>query len=473
VTEDNLSNIWLVYQSNKFGVNPQSYYVTYNFIAWTSPISITSDPNSNKNPSIRSLSNGTLFLAWVSNRTGNNDVWYKTNTLGVWSKDFQLTTSTASDETPSVTQDLKGNIWVFWARVVIGNAQIYDRVYTPGVGWGSEAAVTTETNPIDILPSATVTGDGRVWLAWSSHRTGSYQTWIKNFNGVTWTPDIQVVFYNGDDSGPSLVQTRDGTLWLAWSRDIPLTKTTSETDIYYKNSTNVGATWGPDTALTNTLTFDDFSPTMLQATPNDRLYTFWSSDMPAATDYGIWYESTNAILIHDLAVTSVKMNQQKLFPGGFKLVGQNGTVLLNATIMNMGDFAEQATTSFYANSTLISSSTSSLNRLQTATLFAAWNTAGANPGSYNIRIVVTVPAGEILTGNNTLTGGPVHLVPLGDVDQDCYISFLDASTVALAFQSRPGDAHWNVYADSDQDSYVSFIDVSTMAVHFGIHYPPC
>jgi hypothetical protein len=59
------------------------------------------------------------------------------------------------------------------------------------------------------------------------------------------------------------------------------------------------------------------------------------------------------------------------------------------------------------------------------------------------------------------------------VDQDCYISFLDASTVALAFQSRPGDAHWNVYADSDQDSYVSFIDVSTMAVHFGIHYPPC
>ncbi len=473
LTQDSFLNIWLAYQSSPFGSKPVSYYTIYNFVTWTNPVPITSDRNANTAPTINALSNGTIFLAWVSNRTGNEQVWYKTYTNGVWSLEYQLTSNASPDKAPSAAHDLKGNIWVFYQRVVISNSILYYRVYTPGVGWSSEVQLTTESNPIDILPSATVTFNGWVWVVWSSFRTGSYQTFSKYFNGTVWSPDNHLITYKGDDLSPTILQTGDGTVWVAWSRDIPLSGGSFEADIYYANSTNLGSSWSASTAITNSVSFDDFSPSLIESALNQRLYIFWSSDMPAATDYNIFYEVSLPILIHDLAVTSVGVNQHKLYPGGFKSIGQSGIVLINGTVTNLGNFPELAQTSIYANSTLLSSSSFSLLPSQSQTVYASWNTTKWKPGCYQIIVAVAPVPGEVATSNDMLIGGPVHILPLGDIDQDGSVTFIDASVVALAFQSTPGSPNWNIYADMNFDGVVDFLDVSTMALNYGVTTPPC
>ena len=289
-TVDSFSNIWLVYESAG-GVNPESYYVIQSLGVWTSPVRLTNDPTANTSPSVVDLSNGTLFFAWVSNRTGSDQIWYRTNTNNIGSTELQLTSNTNPNEAPSVSQDLNGNIWVFWQRVVGSNSRLYYRVYSPGRGWGSEILLTTESNPVDVAPSTTVTNDGKVWVVWSSFRTGNYQTFAKTYNGTVWTADTQLTFFSGDDSSPAIVQTRDGAIWLAWSR----TPTQSfGSNIYYKNSTNLGATWSSDTAVTNSANLDNFDPSLVQA-PDHNLYLFWASDMPTGLDYNIFYETFGPI----------------------------------------------------------------------------------------------------------------------------------------------------------------------------------
>lgn len=468
VTQDKFLDIWVAYESTPFGTNPESYYAIYNFIAWTSPVPITSDHNRNVSPSIEGLSNGTIFLAWVSNRTGHDNVWYKSYNSGVWSKESQLTSTSSPDGAPSVVQDLSGNVWVFWQREVLSNSNIFYRVFTPGSGWSGEVQLTTELNPIDILPSATVTADGRVWLVWSSFRTNSYQTFIKYYNGVSWSPDTQLLSYKGDDLDPTILQTGDGTLWVAWSRDITLPGGSFVADIYIANSTNLGSTWSTPAAITTSLTFDSFNPSLLWSRLNQRLYVFWSSNMPAGVDYVLWYEISTAILFHDLAVTGTGVNQHKLFPGGLKSVNMSGIVRINGTIANPGNYQDLAQTSVYANSTLLSSSSFSLLPGQSQIIYANWNTTGWKPGCYQITVKVAPAPGEVLTSNDVMTGGWVHILPFGDVDLDGVVNFVDASTVALAFQSSPGNPRWNPYADIDGDGFVSFLDVSAMAVNYGV-----
>jgi hypothetical protein len=474
-TQDKFLNIWLAYESAPFGANPQSYYTIYNFIAWTSPVPITLDRNKNLSPDIDALSNGTIFLAWVSNRTGHDNLWYKSYNNGVWSAESQLTTTTSTDGTPSVVQDFSGNIWVFWSRQVLtGNSNLFYRLFTPGSGWSGEVALTTESNPIDILPSATVTADGRVWVIWSSFRTKvGYQLFIKFFNGASWSPDTQVLSYNGDDIGPTILQSGDGALWVAWSRDISLPGGGFTGNIYYVNSTNLGSTWSTPTPITNSLTFDSFSPAMLWSSLNQRLYLFWSSNSPAGLDFTIWYEISTAILIHDLAVTSTAFDQHKLFPGGLKSVNMSGIVRINATISNLGNYQDLAQTSVYANSTVLGSYSFSLLAGQSQLINTNWNTTGFKPGCYQITVRVAPAPGEVLTSNDVMVGGWVHILPFGDVDMDGTVNFIDASTVALAFQSSPGSPRWNPYADIDGDGFVSFLDVSAMAINYGILTGTC
>jgi hypothetical protein len=478
LTQDSFQDIWLAYESSPSSGNSESYYTIYNFIAWTNPVPITSDHNNNESPSIQGLSNGTIFVAWVSNRTGSYNIWYKSYTNGVWSTESRLTTTTAAatDGVPSVVQDLHGNIWVFWQRIVSSNSNIFYQVYISGVGWGSPVQLTTESNPIDILPSATVTSNGWVWVVWSSHRTGSYQTFAKYFNGSTWTADTQLVSFKGDDSSPTITQTGDGTLWVAWTRDVSTGGQSFAQEVYYMNSTNLGSAWSAQTAITTDTSFDNFDPSLLESSQNQRLYIFWSSSMPANTNYNIFYESSSAILIHDLAVTRVGVNPTKLFPGGLKTVNMSAIVAINATISNLGNYQDTSTASVYANSTLIGSSSVTLLPCCIAgssqIITANWNTTGFKVGCYQITVQVAPPPGQTAT-NNVMSGGWVRVIPFGDVDLDGKVSFIDAAVVALAFQTRPGSTNWNPYADSDGDFYVNFIDVSIMAINYGVSIPSC
>ena len=477
LAQDSKSNFWLVYES---ALTQQAYFKIYNGFTWTAESNFTNSrgPNGywiNEAPAISTLSNGTLFLAWDSNRTVNAEVFYKTNTKNIWSPETQLTSTPNQDQDPSIAQDSSGRIWVVWDRFFTSTANLYYNVYTPGVGWSGETALTTGTQ-VDTSPSVTVTTDGRVLVAWSSSRTGTYQLWYKYYNGSSWTADTRLTNYAQADSDPSIVQTRDGNIWVVWSRTIKISNFLDGTDIYYVNSTSSGSTWSTPTAITT----NGSSATGCQTDPclngqpsaiqssDKRLYIFFSSNTPDTSDFHIFYLSSPQILIHDLAVTALTVTPSKLYPGGLKSINQSAMVAINSTITNLGDFSDNAQYTLYANSTLLASvPLGLLLPTQAVIVVSAWNTTGYHTGCYQIKAVVAIVPGEANTVNNSLIVHNIRLLQPGDINQDGVINLLDASVLAAAYGSRVGSSKYVAAADINSNGVIDLGDASVLALHYG------
>jgi len=55
----------------------------------------------------------------------------------------------------------------------------------------------------------------------------------------------------------------------------------------------------------------------------------------------------------------------------------------------------------------------------------------------------------------------------GDINKDSIVDIFDITTVALAFNSKPGDSNWNPVADINSDNIVDIFDIVVVALHFG------
>ena len=55
----------------------------------------------------------------------------------------------------------------------------------------------------------------------------------------------------------------------------------------------------------------------------------------------------------------------------------------------------------------------------------------------------------------------------GDINQDGIVDIFDITTVAVAFNSKPGDSNWIEIADINSDGLVDIFDIVVVALHFG------
>jgi hypothetical protein len=487
VSQDNASDIWLAYEST---ATQQSYYkVRYQFsttTAWDSEHNITIPKGFNTGPSIDILVNQTILVVWTSNRTGFQELWYKTavRTLtGVaWGQDKQLTRDNLvapnGPDSSEIVQDLSGNIWVFYHKVVGSSSNIFYTINKLGAGWTGEAQLTFDTT--DILPGATLTADGRIWVVFSVLTTGNYNIWYKVFSGTGWGLETRLTTYKNSDDGADIAQARDGTLWAFWAREIPVNPAAGVfgEDIFYKNSTNLGATWSADTPLTTTGSSAtgcviapcfNFDPALMQL--NKNFFVFWDSNMPDGSNFNIFYQST-PILAHDLAVSRVAVNPRQTYPLSLKYARVTPIFSVNTTIANLGDFTDNAQLSVYANSTLIGSASYALTPGQSLMVPLSWNVTSLKPGCYSIKASIATVPGQIIT-NNVLVWGFVRVLPLGDVDQDGNVNIIDFSVVAFGYLSTPASPKWNAYGDIDNDGVIGIVDLSVVAANYNMAIPLC
>ncbi len=258
-------------------------------LGWSSPILIDTHSGFDMLSTALQASNGTLWLAWQSNRyaqtTGRFDVLYKTYTNGVWSSDHNLTSS-GQNASPSLVQLTNGTIAVFWVMKPVHSYYVFYAQYRSS-GWTSPVQITS-TSLNDTSPSAAVGRDGTVLLVWtrvnwsadtqlttdSNQNYGSgvmmgkdgilrvtwskgaagssYQLYSKTYNGNLWSAETQIVSSASTDEHPSMIQDRNGTLWLYWGRLIVVSPTVQYYALIGKYSYNMASTWSAEIPLTNT-----------------------------------------------------------------------------------------------------------------------------------------------------------------------------------------------------------------------------
>jgi len=493
---------------------------------WSTDTRLTNDPGWDVSPSVTQTSDGRVWVSWTSSRTGNNEIFYKTYDGSLWSGETQLTNDTekrARAVSPSIMQTSDGRVWVFWSTY--NNTIDYDihfKVFD-GVSWSADTALVTGITD-DLNPSATQTADGRIWVVWSSLRTGDAEIFYKILNGSTWSSDMPLTIdSNSNDADPSIMQANDGKIWVAYSKTARATQKTG--DIYYRTTFD-GANWSADIQLTSD-PYDDLHPTLTQSV-NGRIWVAWDSDRDGPGNESIFYkifdgtswtadtrltiaiEPDQSPSITQTADASIWIVWASWRPSAqYDIYYRTGMELHDVTVLGVSYYASHNTTAFrgetiyvevgvqnngearepivevrcYANLSIISSRTMSLASGQYYSLVFEWNTPPkAKPGKYVISADVAPVLGETNIGDNSLIGDAVEIRIIGDIVgtyggvvqpiPDKRVTIHDFSIPIIHFGDHCNNQPWphpvwDPVANVKPDSIIDLDDIMIVGAHFG------
>jgi len=287
ITPTSDGKLWITWQTDATGNDDIFYkYYTHATSTWSQDNQLTTDPQTDFGPTITQTADNKIWIFWSSNKIGNNEIYYKTTTDNGanWSTETTLTTDPKEDDNPSAFQTKDGRLWVVWTRMI--NSTNYDLYYKTfsGGSWSSETQLTTHVKR-EQTPAITQTADNKIWVFWSSDKTAPYwQIFYKTSttNGASWSSDTQLTTEARDSVDPTVFQALDGTIWVFWSAAV-LVNAEYKFDIFYKKSTDNGATWSSSTQFT-TYTGEDLWPTATQA-KDKSIYVVWTSDRNENVDF--------------------------------------------------------------------------------------------------------------------------------------------------------------------------------------------
>ena len=501
VAQDGSGKIWLAYENKTVGSqsNSEIFLKTLSGTTWSSGQQVTLDPaDSDATPFVASLSNGSMMIAWSSNRTGNNQfqLFYKlyaSTTVKPTTKSIRLTQSTLNDTQPSIVQDRNGRIWVAWARQnqtsISGGVVYYSDIfykYFNGSSWSNDFALPQDSltpRQQEITPYITQSKDGRIWIAWASNETsdGTFDLWYKTTDAtiyslpstgtISWSARTAICCLdtNADDTHPAIVQDRNGTITTFWDRCAGVLLGCTD-DIFYSNSLNNGLTWTTLTALPAAPTTNaEASPTV--ARMSDRtVKVFWQKTATLSTE--IWYTTSDQVLnIHDVGIASMATSSRFIRSG---LQWDNSGIMnINVTVRNYGDFAENTTLTIKLNNTILATIlVVNLSINQTRLFQTSWQSPLGFWGRYSILATVQpVPTENTINqADNNWSGGPIRVSPPGDVDFNGCVNILDAALLAYSYgssQGPPPSPLWNPNADVDHSGKIDILDAAQLAFYFG------
>ncbi|MBN2240076.1 MAG: exo-alpha-sialidase, partial [Dehalococcoidales bacterium] len=277
--------LWIAWESDRSG-NYDIWYKTSsdNGKTWSSEFQLTTDTSNDLGPDIYQTTDGDVWVFWYSYRSGNFDIWYTiTNDGGIsWADPVQFTFNTDEDMQPSVTQTSDGRLLVTWSSLRSENWDIWYRESTnDGLSWSYPIRITTDSE-LDMEPSIIQMNDGQIWIVWASYRSGHFEIWQKssNDNGQTWSSANQITNGNNFYREPSVTQTDDGKIWIAWWN-----LWNSTWNIYYKSSVDESATWGEVIQFSYYTGWEGFPD--ITALADGKIAIVWSSDRD--TYRNIWF----------------------------------------------------------------------------------------------------------------------------------------------------------------------------------------
>lgn len=445
----------------------------YNSTYWSAQSTLSATPQSqNVNPSTSTYKNGTLYVAFASNRTGNFNIFVKKYNTGMgWGPDYQVTVNTLDQIGNSIVAANDGSLWVFYDRQINPTtASLYYRVLHNGQTPAEVQFTNTTTGVQDQQPSAYQMLDGSIVMVWThTDSSGNSNLYYRKYSSGVWGSVVSITTSNLDSS-PKIMQDQNTTLWVAFTHEIPQGGSNFQNAVYYMYSINLGASWAPSSNLTGdacgTPCPNSMNPALAQF-KDGRVYLFFSSNRDPQSYWNIYYASTNIMPFHNVAITSLTY-------GPTYHIRLGAIVTINVTVADTGTFPESfflfvtaTNTSFTPATTNIAVQYLSLGAGQSMRIQIAWNGSPVQPGEYALGAHAPPVNNEIVTGDNTISSGTIRLYPQGDVNWDGSVNILDLATIAAHYNTSVGQPGYLPDADLNGDGIINIVDLATCAFYFG------
>ncbi len=193
------------------------------------------------------ISGDKVHVVWSDTKLGQYEVYYRNSTDGgsTWSDERRLTYWSSGTDGPAGISVVGSTIHVLFTRYLGSWEAFYMRSDDNGVTW---------TTPVDVgdLDGYNSWASGLSSLGSSVHvclvdfRFGPYQIFYRNStdNGATWNPLKRISNSTVDASQCSIDVDGQG-VHIVWYDRKP-----GNTEIYYRNSTNSGTSWNDEVRLT-------------------------------------------------------------------------------------------------------------------------------------------------------------------------------------------------------------------------------
>jgi hypothetical protein len=281
VAVDSFDDLHVLWRDNTPG-NYELHYrkSTDGGSTWTSARRLTWTSGDSWPPSIVVDSSDNLHVVWCDNTSGDFEIYYKKSADGgtTWSMNKRLTWNSGNSYAPDISIDASGHLHVAWCDNTPGNYEIYYKKSTDGGDtWLSNRRLTWmsgDTLCLDIAADSS----SNLHLVWPDTTAGADEIYYKRSQdgGDTWSASQRLTWNSGGSSGsyctyPAIVDDSFGQLHLVWCFG-----TYGDSDLYYKKSTDAGATW----SFSERVTFSPGASTFpgLVADPSGNLHLVWMDD---------------------------------------------------------------------------------------------------------------------------------------------------------------------------------------------------
>jgi N-acetylneuraminic acid mutarotase len=262
---------------------PDGEFTTAWQVIVAEPVVQVTNANSDNDPAILQTTDGKLWTFYQSYRDGGfSYLWYQTSTDGgiTWSEAVPFTQIYDDDYAPSAIQAADGKLWVVWYSYRTGNGDLWFKTSSDnGATWSGVTQLTTDPST-DREPCITQAADGTLWVVWYSSRSGNWDIWYKKSSdgGATWSAEVQLTTDPNGDLAPTITQAADGKLWAVWERDGRL---------WYRTSSDGGSTWSAEAQIDSNCCY--YNPSLVCAGDG----TLWLAGERYDADIWYWTSADN------------------------------------------------------------------------------------------------------------------------------------------------------------------------------------
>lgn len=225
----------------------------------------TGSPTKDEDPSVLRARDGSLFVAWFSDRGNNPDIYITRKGRGQdWTPPVRVTTDPGGDFNPSLYQDEQGAFHLVWFRwTALFRGHIFYNSSPDGLAWdpGAEVQVTTADNVDDWVPTLTQAADGTLLVYFVSAARGvasptnDIYVAARHPGTGAWDPAVPAAGINSlteHDHLPFAARTGSqiALVWVRHDTSEPLPWRNHKSDVFFSTSGN-GLSWTPPVQVTH------------------------------------------------------------------------------------------------------------------------------------------------------------------------------------------------------------------------------
>lgn len=278
---DSNDSIYIVW-TNDSSVNDEIYFKksTNGGTSWTTQ-RLTWNSGTSDYPDIVTDSNNHIYIVWYDDIPGNTEIYFKKSTNGGTSWiTKRLTWTSKWSGGPKIAVDSNNHIYMVWCDSTPGNVEIYFKKSTNGgTSWTTQRCTWNSGN--SYYPDLAVDSLDHihfVWYDWSPGNSEIYHK-ISTNGGSSWTTN-RLSWTSESSYNPAIATDSSNHIHVGWNEENP-----GNREIYYKRSTNGGASWTLNRLTYNSGGSNDPS---IATDSSNNIYVFWFDYTPG--NFEIFYK---------------------------------------------------------------------------------------------------------------------------------------------------------------------------------------